>query len=102
MSEDLIRRSDAIDAITNISKNYTGKGKRDYHPHIDFLVDALKCDVPSIEPKHGEWIHDIAEVSEFREMLLPNCKCSVCGCGVQCEANFCPNCGADMRKREDK
>lgn len=64
------------------------------------LVD--KCDVSSIEPKHGEWIHDTAEVSEFREMLLPNCRCSVCGCGVQCETNFCPNCGTDMRKREDK
>ena len=94
MTDDLIRRSDAIKAIKHISENYTGRGKRDYHPHIDFLVDALKYDVPTIEPKRGEWINVSGSWS-------PNKKCSVCGEVVhEYNYNFCPYCGADMRERE--
>ena len=92
MSEDLIRRSDAIKAITDISKNYTGKGKRNYHPHIDFLVDALKYDVPTVEPKRGKWIDDGFVVI-----------CSECGIRVVGgNLNFCPNCGADMKGADDE
>ena len=52
---DLIRRSDAIEAVKRISENYTGKGKRDYHPHVDFIVDELKYCVPSAD-RPQEWI----------------------------------------------
>ena len=97
---DLIRRSDAIKAITDISKNYTGKGKRDYHPHIDFLVDALKYDVPTIEPKRGEWKRRIVDNGFNADWV-----CSECGYRVKTDFvdyNFCPNCGADMREVRDE
>lgn len=111
MSDDLIRRSDAIKAITDISKNYTGKGKRNYHPHIDFLVDALKYDVPTIEPKRGKWLP-----FEYGDDTWH--KCSVCGVADKYRGsaprpngevaeweyvrNFCPNCGADMRGEDNE
>lgn len=66
---DLIRRSDAIEAITDISKNYTGKGKRDYHPHIDFLVDALKYDAPTIEPKEKVIAQVTFDDEKLREIV---------------------------------
>ena len=49
MSDDLIKRDDAIEAVKRLSENYTGKGKRDYHPHVDFIVDELKYCVPSAD-----------------------------------------------------
>ena len=56
MSNDLIKRSDAIEAVKRVSENYTGKGKRDYHPHVDFIVDELKYCVPSADRPQGESI----------------------------------------------
>ena len=49
-------------------------------------------------PKHGEWLHEVGGRSPY--------KCSVCG-GLAwyrdrspevVKSDFCPNCGADMRK----
>lgn len=48
------------------------------------------------ERPHGEWV--------WKEWVTPMskisyCKCSVCGIGMgSTEYDFCPNCGADMRK----
>ena len=112
MSEDLIRRSDAVKAITDISKNYMGKGKRNYHPHIDFLVDVLKYDVPTIEPKRGEWIEHkertIVRDNNFIDFFPTEYECSNCGLRQviyfinSTLPNFCPNCGADMRGKDDE
>ena len=53
---DLIEREDAIKAVKRVSENYTGKGKRDYHPHVDFIVDELKYCVPSADrPQDDDW-----------------------------------------------
>ena len=54
---DLIKREDAIKAVKRVSENYTGKGKRDYHPHVDFIVDELKYCVPSadLNAEFAEW-----------------------------------------------
>ena len=49
---DYIKREDAIEAVKEMSENYTGKGKRDYHPHIDFVVDELKY-LPSADVVEG-------------------------------------------------
>ena len=47
---DLISRQAAIDALDDVSANYTGKGQREWHPHIDFMIDAINK-VPSVEPE---------------------------------------------------
>ena len=61
--------------------------------------------IQSVEPKIGHWIN--AKVG----MLFPSndFKCSKCGNildfnGVNCgrgDANYCPNCGADMRGEQE-
>lgn len=58
VSEDVISRANAIKAVKNVSKNYTKEGDREWHPHIDFIVDALEQVAPSVVPSRaeGEWI----------------------------------------------
>lgn len=54
-----------------------------------------RCGYYIEEPKHGEWITKKGEMGTF---------CSVCDKLLPCtdeydyETDFCPNCGADMRK----
>ena len=48
--EDAISRKDAIDALENMSANYTGHGDREWHPHMDFVVEILEK-LPSVTPK---------------------------------------------------
>ena len=60
--------------------------------------------VPTIEPKQGEWR------TEYKYKLHARPTCTVCGYDGEDEKygrisnriverfNFCPNCGADMRK----
>ena len=55
---------------------------------------------PTIEPKRGEWM-PIIEANEFGEVYQAGIYCSECGETLGCEANFCPNCGADMRERKE-
>ena len=97
---DLIRREDAIKAVKSVSENYTGKGKRDYHPHIDFIVDELKYAVPSADRPRGEWIEQ------------DDCwQCSNCGDEfvlevdvkpIDAKMHYCPNCGAKMKGVDDE
>lgn len=46
------------------------------------------------EVKKGKWIYTHGDYFKVR--------CGVCGFANQCEDNFCPKCGADMRKETDK
>lgn len=74
-------------------------------------IHANVCDLSDIQPDeeivcsgyeeprpHGEWT--------WKEWVTPTnkisyCKCSVCGIGMgNTEWDFCPNCGADMRRKE--
>lgn len=75
-------------------------------PHFTLATDRIKMidaidEAPTIEPRRGEWIVDEDG----------NCRCSLCGVREEQfiyglgeywygrgESNFCPNCGADMRK----
>ena len=85
MSEDLIKRSDAIKAIWGDDINPSEDGMVfEAQSHIDRDIRLM----PSVEPKHGEWVGD---------------KCSVCGterAWYGCNPPFCPDCGASMRERE--
>ena len=102
MSKDTIYREDAIKAVENVSENYTKEGDREWHPHIDFITQAL-VQVPSVSTKRGEW------VKRTHNTLIAQVNfayCSECGQPIMHEHtrslwNFCPNCGADMRKGAD-
>lgn len=62
---------------------------------------------PTVEASpvvHGEWISDQVETGDpFGEgfYLIDILHCSACGgiFDVSDAGNFCPNCGADMRKK---
>ena len=87
MSEDLIRRSDAIKAL---DANFTIKGKENMQTVLNYLelVRTRIEGAPTIEPKRGRWI----PVDNGHHV-----RCSECGrCGFASD-NFCPNCGARMK-----
>lgn len=92
MSDDLIRRSDAI----KVAKEFW------YKPDI---AGAL-AELPTIEPKHGEWeeketFHNADDNPIIEEWQ--SARCSVCHkyhttpyMYYFSDYNFCPNCGAKM------
>ena len=61
------------------------------------VVQALISEAPTVERPHGEWIviHNALGKTKY--------KCSQCQHYVRSgdDKNFCPNCGADMRKEGD-
>lgn len=93
MSEDLIRRSDAIKAL---DANFTIKGKENMQTVLNYLelVRTRIDGAPTIEPKRGEWIDRSGGIEGAWNY------CSVCGEQAIDLYDFCPNCGADMRERE--
>lgn len=65
-----------------------------------FLANDEHCGLideqPTVEAKpvvHGEW-----EIGGVQGNMIGNFKCSVCKGVSLKDSNFCPNCGADMRK----
>ena len=77
-----ITKRDAIEAI---------RRERD----IKAIADLPSADV--VERKRGYWVHDT-----WGGYLMPQCRCSNCDLYVQQETNFCPDCGANMREREER
>lgn len=61
-----------------------------------YMVDRRAIEaMPSIESRpKGKWIYTHGDYFRVR--------CGVCGFANQCEDNFCPKCGADMRKQTNK
>ena len=92
MMSDLISRADAIDAIEELPNAYNGWSDA-YDKAC--VIGALE-EVPSAEPKTGEWIQKDMCADRF---------CSECNYAVWDseaeEYNFCPNCGARMRGEEE-
>lgn len=90
MTDDLIRRADAIKAIEELPNAYNGWS--DAYDKA-YIIGTLE-EVPSAEPKRGEWIEQ------------EDCwQCSECGDEFVLEVDvkpidarmyFCPNCGAKM------
>lgn len=76
-----------------LSITYLGCDGGYYKGRADERDDILEriANAPTVEPKRGEWEWDNRHVYP---------KCSACENykkGTD-ETNFCPNCGADMRK----
>ena len=99
--EELIRRSDAIDAIENTdwyhqnrNKDMVSGANSDEHQawyKADDVYKALEA-VPVTEPKRGEWIDNGDRY--FR--------CSLCGTKDTDKWHWCHGCGAKMKGADDE
>ena len=105
--DDLISRQDAIDAIKEF-KHGAAEWKDEQEEHSDIwhradsaIASAIEIGlrvkkIPSAQKK-GHWIDTNPD-----EPLDPRQTCSECGnTEILHSANFCPNCGADMRGEDD-
>lgn len=111
MSEDLIKRSDAIKAIASLhiladeEKIFKVYADNPHSMTTDFegtLIDAINAikSIPAIEPKQGEWKRRIVDNGFNADWV-----CSECGYRVKTDFvdyNFCPNCGARMKGTDDE
>ena len=102
---DLIRRSDAIKVLEHLSacKEYGVEIGTEEETFIGkYEAITLISDIPTIEPKRGEWI----TVFNDRHRLLKVLKCNLCGAKnhffIEDERNFCPNCGCRMKGADDE
>ena len=91
MSDDLIRRSDAIKAIEELPNAYNGWS--DAYDKA-YIISTLE-EVPKADRPQGEWIDRSGGIEGAWNY------CSVCGEQAIDLYDFCPNCGADMRKGAD-
>lgn len=70
--------------------------------HVDVCSsikdNRQKCGSYLEERPHGEWIYH-KEWECDGECAF---ECSKCGMGTDVDYNFCPNCGADMRKEGEE
>ena len=95
---DLISRKEALKVFEDYI-GLTNKSEESRHK----IISILKA-LPTAEPeqKKGEWVYDGIRGR------FPACKCSICGHYENADwtllqgANYCPNCGADMRGEEDE
>ena len=96
---DLISRQAAIDTLEKLSANYTGVGKRDWHPYVRECQYEIQRMPSAQERKKGKWIpHEDEDGEHYGD------KCSECGEWYVMpygKTNYCPNCGADMRGKEE-
>lgn len=95
--EDTVSRQAAIDALQDVSKYYTEKGRK-WHPHVDFMVDAIK-DLPPVtsQQKIGKWVKEYIGCTYD--------VCSECKQKITTgyfEYNYCPNCGAKMESEVEE
>lgn len=91
--EDLIKRSDVIQIIGEIeTARLRGQIDLTYAPTIKRVND-----LPSADRPQGEWI-DIIDANELGEPYVAGVECSNCGSPTVEPNNYCPYCGADMRK----
>lgn len=91
-----MRRIDADALIDELSLVYDIGEAEDYPYNIGVMAAIAKVkQMPTIEPKKGRW----------KDAWMDR-QCSLCGIFVAREiareANFCPNCGARMKRSEDE
>lgn len=97
--EDLIKRSDAIEAV--ICKT-TFESEDAIMAMMTIVGEVMNniANIPSVDRPQGEWIGE-ADGYYNGELVYDTWYCSNCDYVVDDEEpptwNFCPNCGADMR-----
>ncbi len=99
---DLIDRQQAIDAFDTEGNELIVAGKENADAVEKYLKTVMERieQLPSAEPKRGRWIHH-PEIGWGETWLCDQCgeKTTSTVMGKP-RANFCPNCGADMRTKE--
>lgn len=88
---DLIKKEDVLKIIDNKIQRTCDCLQLDTQIDIRFAVEGL----PTVEPVRGKWI---AQDDGLTKFMCSKCKSK----NHQGYENFCPNCGADMRKKENK
>lgn len=88
--EDLIKRSDATEAVYKALKTPPLKGVL---TDTMSLAVALVQDIPSADRPQGEWI----DVGNWMGI-----ECSRCKCHSRYVTPFCPQCGAKMKGADDE
>ena len=92
----------AADAIEALEKQIDSIENDKTNLEADIINLEIALDKANTQlPKRGKWKVDMSHFS-------PHIVCSVCGVEIPCVAgwcmdahmNYCPNCGADMRKME--
>ena len=113
MSEDLIRRSDAIEAIElvdwyhqNRNKDIvSGANSREHQAwyKAEDIYKALEA-VPSADRPQGKWIFKTIFPNDKREFPMGYLVCSGCGShhSNSTPCNYCDNCGARMKGADDE
>ena len=88
--DDSISRQAVLNTLDNMDKALDED--RTVEKYKELLTECIKV-LPSAEKK-GEWQHD---GSHWKNRFI----CSVCGYKLfDAPTNYCPNCGADMRRGE--
>ncbi len=73
--------------------------KADYKFDVSEYCPNFKNKADFVEVKHGEWFEVQQTGRNNRHIKYTTKKCSVCGYwNGRRKTNFCPYCGADMRK----
>lgn len=92
--EDCIRRKDAV---RELAEYLMEEAQEEYAYASDDIADWIECaedileDVPSVSIKRptGKWKYFEGD-NTF--------ECSECGASFGTQANYCPNCGAEMEE----
>ena len=91
MSDDLISRQAAIEAMRELPHEYNTKEQRARTGGIAACQTTIR-ELPSVHPKTGQWLK------------YPDCgcfKCSECGMPSLNRFKYCCGCGAKMEEPEN-
>ena len=97
MGEDLIKRSDAIGAITNHCENECYYRVDNWCPQCqrEEFQAAIKA-VPSADRPQGEW-------ERIPYSFVGGYRCTICGQkSLENHWSYCPKCGAKMKGVDDE
>ena len=111
MNDDLVKRSDAIEAMEKLIKaegtmdytewDFPTSYKQERINQTEACIDQIRY-VPSADRPQGEWINKHEWDNGFLER-----ECSLCGAMKPilmhtAKINYCPNCGARMKGADNE
>lgn len=94
--------------ITDIAKTMKTWWNEDDDPFVHRALDEIiridQEQLPTIEPKYGEWIFKPLFPNDESEFPMGHLECSVCGShhSNSMPCNYCDNCGVRMKGADDE